>query len=638
MQLDYRNAFNTLDREAMLAAVAERQPSLLPFVAWEYKQASRLIVRGAPEGTPPIMSQSGLRQGSVLAGLLFGLTTQGPLEALRLTIPRAPAVAVHDDTALQGRAADVIRAFHALRGLSAAIGLSVRLDKCGVFSRDAQAAEQTATALGIPHCVDGLVLAGTPVGTHAFVTAFAEKRADIICKAIDLMLEIPLPAQDQFLILRSSLQQRLVHLPRIAPWALVGAAVQRVERKTAQAAFSIMQRPEQDDVRDGQLTLAVRFGGIGIRVMSADEARAAMLSAAAYADTALRTGAQQFRTFAGPTGAEHTATWQELHPMGVEAELWPPNAVDVTDDCIDKLLPSVQRTFSRHVAQCKSDALRAACDTDTTPGLQKLARLLSCSCRAASLWLDTLPMCSALTLTSREVICAVRHRLGLTHMPANAVGVTCWCGQHMEADNPDHAMTCRSLSGAVTLRHDILKEIWRRIANRAGIATSVEPVMRPLRGSQAAAIANRPESRGDILLVLDSALTVADVSVVHPCAITYMRAGAREEGGAAAVRDAAKRAQYATADPNGYAFTPLSTESFGRLGKPAMKLLSKLAETAGAGGVRPKDGFVAHALRELSIGLCKGNAVLYKRSMYALARASGNEFRAGMDYPTAQVA
>ena len=162
--------------------------------------------------------------------------------------------------------------------------------------------------------------------------------------------------------------------------------------------------------------------------------------------------------------------------------------------------------------------------------------------------------------------------------------------------------------------------------------------MCPLRGSQAAAIANRPESRGDILLVLDDALTVADVSVVHPCAITYMRAGARKEGGAATVRDAAKRAQYATADPTGYAFTPLSTESFGRLGKPAMKLLSKLAETAGDGGVRPKDGFVAHALRELSIGLCKGNAVLYKRSMYALARVSGNEFRAGMDYPMAEVA
>ena len=68
-------------------------------------------------------------------------------------------------------------------------------------------------------------------------------------------------------------------------------------------------------------------------------------------------------------------------------------------------------------------------------------------------------MCSALELTSWEFLCAVRHRLGLTHMPANAVGVTCWCGQHMEADNPDHAMTCRSLSGAVTLRHDILKEI-----------------------------------------------------------------------------------------------------------------------------------------------------------------------------------
>ena len=68
-----------------------------------------------------------------------------------------------------------------------------------------------------------------------------------------------------------------------------------------------------------------------------------------------------------------------------------------------------------------------------------------------------------------------------------------------------------------------------------------------------------------------------------------------------------------------------------------MALLNKLAECDSAGGVVFKDGFVVNALRELSIGLCRGNCVLYKRSLYALALASGNASRAGADIPTSKI-
>ena len=138
------------------------------------------------------------------------------------------------------------------------------------------------------------------------------------------------------------------------------------------------------------------------------------------------------------------------------------------------------------------------------------------------------------------------------------------------------------------------------------------------------------------MLALQDAINVVDVSVVHPAASTYVNAAARAEGSAAAVRDHAKRAQYENSDPLGYAFVPLSTETFGRLGKPAMALLNKLAECASASGV-VKDGFVVNSLRELSVGLCRGNCVLYKRSLYALARVSGTAFRAGADIPTSEI-
>ena len=91
----------------------------------------------------------------------------------------------------------------------------------------------------------------------------------------------------------------------------------------------------------------------------------------------------------------------------------------------------------------------------------------------------------------------------------------------------------------------------------------------------------------------------------------------RAECRAAAVRDQVKRVQYENSDLLGYAFVPMT---FGRLGKPAMALLNKLAECALSGGVVFKDGCVVIALRELSFGLCRGNCMLYNRSLYALAR------------------
>jgi hypothetical protein len=376
---------------------------------------------------------------------------------------------------------------------------------------------------------------------------------------------------------------------------------------------------------------------MGLRTTSELEAQAAFLSAAAMAETALQDGPDQFKPFAGPTAPALKQIWQTLHAETAASNLWSEETLNVDSDCINKVLPGVQQTFSRFEADRRGQQLMTSFNGSGMEGLQHQARLRSCASRASSAWIEALPTSAALKLTDLEFTTAMRHRLGLSHMPANAPGVQCFCGRHMGQGNTDHAMTCKSLSGAMTLRHDILKNIWRRIANRAGVATSAEPVLRPLRGVQAAAIANRPESRGDILLVLADGITVADVSVVHPAAPTYVAAAAQTDGSAAAARDQLKRARYQSDDPAAYSFQPLSVETYGRLGKPAMQMLSTLASAATNAGVRLRGDFTANALRELSVGLCRGNSVLYKRSLYALARASGVAFRAGMDVPTADV-
>jgi hypothetical protein len=187
----------------------------------------------------------------------------------------------------------------------------------------------------------------------------------------------------------------------------------------------------------------------------------------------------------------------------------------------------------------------------------------------------------------------------------------------------------------MVMRHNLLTEDWRHIVGRAGISSSVEPAIRSLPGAQAAP-GVRLESRGDALFALSDRLTVVDISVVHPAAPSYVRY-ACTPGGAAARRDQAKVAKYQTADPNGYAFTPLSHETYGRLGKPAMQLLNTVAIAASANGVVLKGDFVSNALRQLSITLCRGNGTMFRRGLNVLAKVTGNHFRAGLTVPTADV-
>jgi hypothetical protein len=67
-----------------------------------------------------------------------------------------------------------------------------------------------------------------------------------------------------------------------------------------------------------------------------------------------------------------------------------------------------------------------------------------------------------------------------------------------------------------------------------------------------------------------------------------------------------------------------------------MKLLHGLGdEAAGPGGV-DRASFVAGALRELGIGLCRGKCFMYRARLGMALKSSGTGFRAGMRVPTVE--
>jgi hypothetical protein len=161
--LDWRYALNSLSRQKMMNAVAQRCKEILPLAVWAYQAHSRLHVRGRPGAA--ILSMHGVRQGDPLGPLFFALTMQGPLEKLQqLALPARP-VAYADDTFLQGSAAGITAAFPILCDLAEPLGLEVVLAKCAAHSVDAAAGEAVAADLGIRHAPAGLLAACSPVRT-----------------------------------------------------------------------------------------------------------------------------------------------------------------------------------------------------------------------------------------------------------------------------------------------------------------------------------------------------------------------------------------------------------------------------------------------------------------------------------------
>jgi hypothetical protein len=169
VRIDFANAFNTLSRSRMLSAVARRRPDMLPYVGWLYGAHSNLLVEGAPADAAPVSSQRGVRQDDPLGPFLFGLTLQGALEQVDAAALEGQVLALHDDVTLHGRVDALVTMDRVLRSSSEALGLSRARHKCAVYSPDPATRSRAARALDLPEARDGVVVAGSPVGTSSFV-------------------------------------------------------------------------------------------------------------------------------------------------------------------------------------------------------------------------------------------------------------------------------------------------------------------------------------------------------------------------------------------------------------------------------------------------------------------------------------
>jgi hypothetical protein len=194
----------------------------------------------------------------------------------------------------------------ALRGVldvfcagAAVVSLEIALDKCALIGGVAAASGSLLAAdLGVAHSLDGIVAAGTPVGSCAVQEQHAASRADAACKLVDALCALLLPEPSQYLLLRQSLALRSAHLLRTVEWENAAPGMRHLESGVNAAVHSLLHMPPAVDGAFGpgdgagaaaaaQIALPSRHSGFGLRVVCERETDAARLSAAALSQNAM---------------------------------------------------------------------------------------------------------------------------------------------------------------------------------------------------------------------------------------------------------------------------------------------------------------------------------------------------------------
>ena len=123
LKIDFRNAFNTLRRDAILEAIEKHFPELLPYATSTINSSSHLQF-----GAFILLSEEGAQQGDPLRPLYFCLVFKDLLESLRSEL----VLGYLDDVAVGDTAVIVLQDFILLEKTAEHLGLEVNRSKCEV--------------------------------------------------------------------------------------------------------------------------------------------------------------------------------------------------------------------------------------------------------------------------------------------------------------------------------------------------------------------------------------------------------------------------------------------------------------------------------------------------------------------------
>jgi hypothetical protein len=237
VSLDFQNAFNTVDRNRMLAEVALHCPSIWQYVATTYGCAAHQYV-----GPHVVDSTTGVQQGDPLSPLLFALTVQPLLLDLHRESPDVRQGWYLDDGTFVGPVPAAQQAVQLVVDRAPAYGLSLNPQKCRVWSPRPTPRHLDGFPLGFVYETrGGLIVLGAAVTLSVeYAASVAQAHVDAVAASLQRLPILRHP-QAELLLLRSCLGTcKVVFTARTMPPAAAEQALVTFDMLQTQVLQSIV--------------------------------------------------------------------------------------------------------------------------------------------------------------------------------------------------------------------------------------------------------------------------------------------------------------------------------------------------------------------------------------------------------------
>ena len=513
LQVDVSNAFNSVDRSAILLSAQVKAPSTYNWLTWCYRENTQLFCQGKSVA----VSSTGVHQGDAMGPLGFALGLEKALDMCKDADAALPWSTWYlDDGTLVGTPESLADYLECLVPALASVGLEVNLRKCCLWG-PACTTDSTMTEDGLPENLSlhhplrkvpvvpygsstGITVLGVPVDAPGSLTHAKHKWSETVqhtATTLEALRQYP-NAQVRHCLLRHCLDAcKVNHLMRACPEAAGSEAILRMNCDLKQAVTDLVGCGLSIQAWE-QATLAISMGGLGVKdpVKLCPQARIAALANFHQRASGVGIPSEIAQALAPDLTSAIQSVAANVGPNHELLAIW-------ADD---------ERTFLSADSNASSQSWWADQADKVRKGrlpylggtARDAVRIQAQDGPIATGWLSVIPSrTSNSTLSDDEFRTLCRWWLGLPLLSDGACVLCPACGECADPFG-DHFVSCRK--NGFTRRHNSLRDELCRTLAAGGITYQKEVMVRDM---------TRP---ADILLHgWDKAVDVCvDLTITHP--------------------------------------------------------------------------------------------------------------------------